>query len=113
MAMPWSLAARAAALVVVVAPIGFVMGMPFPSGLRALGNTRLVAWSLATNSFASVIASLLCVPLAMFWGFTTVLITSVLLYLAAALLAPVAPLPDEDVAALPQAEQDTATTSKA
>jgi spermidine synthase len=85
--LPAPFAVRVAVLVVTTFPLGFVMGMPFPMGLRAAsarGDT-LVAWGLGVNSFASVLASLLAVPLAMFWGFPAVSMLAMGLYAFAAL----------------------------
>jgi hypothetical protein len=87
--LPSPFAVRAIALMVVTFPLGFVMGMPFPMGLRAAGarGDMLVAWGLGVNSFASVVASLLVVPLAMFWGFPLVSMLAIGLYAFAALTA--------------------------
>jgi spermidine synthase len=84
----WPLPVRALGLVAVVAPLGFAMGTPFPSALRALGaadGSGGVAWALALNSLASVVASLVSVPLAMFLGFRAVLAVAAALYVVAAL----------------------------
>jgi hypothetical protein len=87
--LPASFAVRVLALVAAVFPLGFLMGMPFPMGLRAAGTRgdTLVAWGLGVNSFASVVASLLAVPLAMFWGFPAVSLLAMGLYAFAALAA--------------------------
>jgi hypothetical protein len=87
--LPAPFGVRVVALVVVTFPLGFVMGMPFPMGLRAAGarGDTLVAWGLGVNSFASVVASLLAMPLAMFWGFPAVSVLAMGLYAFAALTA--------------------------
>ena len=87
--LPAPFAVRVMALVAAVFPLGFLMGMPFPMGLRAAGTRgdTLVAWGLGVNSFASVIASLLAVPLAMFLGFPAVSVLAMGLYAFAALAA--------------------------
>lgn len=59
LAEPWPLPARALAAALVLAPLGVLMGTPFPLGLRALvgpdgGRT---AWAWAVNGFASVVAA--------------------------------------------------------
>ncbi len=66
------------------------MGVPFPVGLRIAGGRArvLIAYGLGVNGFASVVASLVAVPVAMFSGFTTVTLVAVALYLSAALLVP-------------------------
>jgi hypothetical protein len=86
--LPLPLFARVIVAATLVAPLGFAMGIPFPMGIR-IASTRgetLVAWGLATNSFASVIASLVAVPIAMFGGFPAVFAIAAGLYLAAAVV---------------------------
>jgi hypothetical protein len=88
--LPAPFALRVVVLALAMVPLGFAMGMPFPVGLRATSarGDAAVAWALGVNGFSSVVASLLAVPLAMFWGFSAVLGVAIVLYLAAALLAP-------------------------
>ena len=54
-----ALVARVAVAAAVLAPLGVLMGMPFPLGLRALAGTDVgrVAWAWAVNGFASVVAA--------------------------------------------------------
>jgi hypothetical protein len=82
-------AARAAVTFLLVAPLGFVMGMPFPTALRRLtgGAGRLVPWAIGVNGFASVVAAVGNIPLSMIWGFRTALLCGAAAYLGAALLA--------------------------
>ncbi len=56
---PASAPLRVAVAVAVLAPLAFLMGLPFPLGLRALtdGETSSVAWAWAANGFASVVAT--------------------------------------------------------
>ncbi len=79
------LAARAALVFLLVAPLGFLMGIPFPAGLGLLAGAapRAVPWAIGVNGFASVIAAVGNVPLAMVWGFRAVLLLGGALYLAA------------------------------
>lgn len=79
------LTARAALVFLLVAPLGFLMGMPFPAGLGLLAGAepRAVPWAIGVNGFASVIAAVGNVPLAMVWGFRAVLLLGGALYLAA------------------------------
>ncbi len=53
----------------VIFPLGFLMGFPFPTGVRLLdqGEKRLILWAWATNAFSSVINSILALIIA-FWG---------------------------------------------
>jgi spermidine synthase len=71
-----------------VAPIAFVMGMPFPLGLSALVMQRgyWVAWAWGINGCASVVSTIAATLLAIHWGFTVVLILAILIYSAAAIM---------------------------
>ncbi|MCC7541569.1 MAG: hypothetical protein IT379_35450 [Deltaproteobacteria bacterium] len=83
--LPLPLEARVVLLVLILAPLGLCMGVPFPTALRALSSRgdSLLAWVQAVNGFSSVLASLLAVPLAMFLGFRAVLLIAAALYLLA------------------------------
>ena len=85
-AQPLPLAARAAIALLLVAPPAFAMGMPFPTGLRALALAQpgALAWAFAANGFASVAAGSLATLLAIELGFRWVLLGGVLCYLTAA-----------------------------
>ena len=76
--------------VLLIAPLAFVMGMPFPLGLAGVAarTPTLTPWAWAVNGFASVVAAVLATVLAIHSGFTTVVIVAVVLYLTAALCAP-------------------------
>ena len=66
-------------------PPGFLMGLPFPSGISFAGrmNAGVIPWLWAMNSFASVISSSLCVLIAIEFGFMIVALISSLGYLTA------------------------------
>ncbi len=68
-----------------VFPLGFLMGIPFPTGLRTLGETSplLIPWAWAINGTFSVLAPILAVMLAMIAGFRAVLLAGALAYLLA------------------------------
>ncbi len=72
--------------VLLIAPLAFAMGMPFPLGLARVASRTpiLVPWAWAVNGFASVVAAVLATVLAIHWGFTAVVILAALLYLIAA-----------------------------
>ena len=72
--------------VLLVAPLAFCMGMPFPLGLAAVAGRAapLVPWAWGINGFASVVATLLATLLAMHWGQSLVVVAAVLLYGVAA-----------------------------
>jgi hypothetical protein len=66
----------------VVAPLGLLMGMPFPTGLRRAGHeaSGLVSWAWAVNGAASVFGSTLAVLISMTWGFTTTFLAGAVAY---------------------------------
>ncbi len=63
--------ARVAGSVILIAPLGFVMGMPFPLGLRVLSESRQaqVAWAWGINGCTSVVSTSLAVVVAVEVGF--------------------------------------------
>jgi len=82
-----SLTGRMAMAAVLTAPLGFVMGMPMPLGLRgaAPDSPHLVSWAFGLNCAASVAASVLTVILSSSAGFGTTLLAAGGVYVAAAL----------------------------
>lgn len=82
-----SLASRMAVAALLVAPLGFAMGMPMPLGLRAApaGSPHLLAWLFGLNCAASVIGSSACVILSSSLGFGGTLLAAASIYAAAAL----------------------------
>jgi spermidine synthase len=81
-------------------PLGFVMGMPFPTGLRALagsvsdvsvgaaGEDNAVEWAWAMNAAASVLGSVLAMVIAIQFGLTVTLCCGVAAYVLALALLP-------------------------
>ncbi len=82
---------KIAASVVLIAPLAFVMGMPFPMGLSELGrhSESLIPWAWGVNGCASVISAVAATLVAIHFGFTFVMIMALLFYLAAYLSFPV------------------------
>jgi len=80
---------RLALSVALLAPAAFVMGMPFPSGLRLVSGSAapLVPWACGVNGGASVIASVLGILLAMAAGFSAVFVLAGACYALAFLSA--------------------------
>ena len=95
LALPWirdgllsaPLALRIAVTVGLQLPLGFVLGMYFPTGLELLRRRepRLIPWAWAVNGVASVVASVLAVILGMALGFSIVALLAGGIYLAATL----------------------------
>ncbi len=78
--------ARILVAAVLIAPLGFFMGMPFPRGVLRVGP--LVDWGFAVNGVGSVLGATLSVLCAFAYGFHAALLAGAVLYLAAfALLA--------------------------
>ncbi len=82
------LAVRAAAAVLWLAPLAYLMGTPFPLGLRSLaeGSRSRIAWAWATNGFASVVATPLAALLALEVGTRALFLAAAAAYGAAGLL---------------------------
>lgn len=71
-----------------LAPLGFVMGMPFPAGLRALAANRAqrsdsIEWAWAMNAAASVLGSVLAIVIAIQFGLNVTLVCGAVAYLLA------------------------------
>jgi hypothetical protein len=90
---------------VVLVPLGFAMGMPFPTGLRAMANTReielpasefgeavngdnAVEWAWAMNAAASVLGSVLAMVIAIHFGLNTTVACGAAAYLLSLMLFP-------------------------
>jgi len=74
-----------------IIPLGFAMGMPFPSGLRALKDNAqhgAVEWAWAMNAGSSVLGSVLAIVIAIQFGLTATLACGAAAYLGAMLLLP-------------------------
>ena len=85
----WPLALRLAAVLVLIAPLAFAMGLPFPLGLQWFGkrSSALVPWAWGVNGCASVMASPLAMIIAMQWGFVLTVAAAAACYLTAACAA--------------------------
>lgn len=83
-------------------PLGLLMGMPFPTGLRAMAPGTVgiadaeigavadggqVEWAWALNAAASVLGSVSAILIAIQWGLTVTLIVAAVSYLVAAVLS--------------------------
>ncbi|MET0390216.1 MAG: hypothetical protein ABW321_29865 [Polyangiales bacterium] len=85
-----SVNARAVIAGVALAPLGFLMGMPLPSGLAAVRvrNAERVPWLWGVNGATSVLGSVLSTLGSMHFGITALLTAGVGAYVIAALLWP-------------------------
>jgi hypothetical protein len=80
----WPLAGRIAFTLMLLAPIGLLLGMPFAYGIRLLNrfNPDIVPWAWAVNACCTVVGSVLSVILSMNLGFSFVMISALLVYFA-------------------------------
>jgi SAM-dependent methyltransferase len=81
---------RVLVALLLLAPLAFYMGMPFPLALAHIGNRSpsLVPWAWGINGCASVLSAVLATLLAIQFGFNAVILLAVLLYLLAAWMFP-------------------------
>jgi SAM-dependent methyltransferase len=72
--------------IVLIAPLGFCMGMPFPMALAKISRTTpaLIPWAWGINGCASVISAILATLIAMQFGFTVLIFLAIVLYGVAA-----------------------------
>jgi hypothetical protein len=86
---------------ILLVPLGFLMGMPFPTGLRALAaspapefpagqaaSDNAVEWAWAMNAAASVLGSVLAMVIAIQFGLNVTLACGAGAYLLAFLVMP-------------------------
>lgn len=68
-----------------VVPLGFLMGMPFPSGIERLREIapKLVPWAFGTNAFFTVVASAVAPILSMEIGLSALFLVAAGVYLLA------------------------------
>jgi len=81
-------ALRLLASVVSLAPLGFLMGIPFPGGIALLNRLApdLIPWAWGINGCLSVLASILSTMLAISFGFSWVLVGASLAYAGGAVV---------------------------
>jgi hypothetical protein len=78
---------------VLLVPLGLIMGMPFPAGLRALSSKapenaetgNSIEWAWAVNAAASVLGSVLAIVIALEFGLNVTLICGAVAYVVALL----------------------------
>ncbi len=75
---------RIAVAALLVFPVGFFMGMPFPKAALRVGP--LIDWGFAVNGAASVLGSVLVLFVSFSWGFSVALLLAAVVYLLAFML---------------------------
>jgi spermidine synthase len=85
LALGLALPLRVAIAVLLIAPLGILLGVPFSTGLRVVGNEapQLVPWAWAANGFFTVIGSVGAMILGMILGLTAVFVIAAACYSAA------------------------------
>jgi len=78
----WSIGLRAAVTMALLVPLGFAMGIPFPTGLREVGRWKgdIVPWAWGINGVVSVLGSVSAMLAGKLWGFQTVLLGGAAVY---------------------------------
>ncbi|HEX4274457.1 MAG TPA: hypothetical protein VHZ74_03830 [Bryobacteraceae bacterium] len=82
------------ATVLMIAPAGFVMGIPFPTGLRLLEHRHQpsVRWAWSLNAAASVLGSVGAIVLALYLGLVATMLIGGGLYLCALAVVAISPV---------------------
>ena len=88
-----STGARVTVSLAILAPLAFLMGIPFPLGLSRLAGQMpaFIPWAWGINGCASVLSALLAALLAVHFGFSVVMLLAAALYSAAVLAWPARP----------------------
>jgi hypothetical protein len=74
----------------IIFPIGFFLGMPFPLGVLSIENRPrgAIAWAWGMNGAFTIIGGVVSVVLSILYGFTITLLTATVVYLIAAFAYP-------------------------
>ncbi len=88
----WPLAARMMVSSLLIAPLAFFMGAPFPLALSSLGKPAhgLIPLAWGVNGCASVLSAVLATLLAIHFGFLVVIVLALMLYAVAVFVFPAA-----------------------
>jgi hypothetical protein len=78
LALPW----RIAIAVILLAPLGLILGMFFPIGITIVASVhdRFVPWAWGINGCATVVGTILAVIVAITWSFTVVSVLALAIY---------------------------------
>ena len=76
---------RVTLALIILAPLGILLGMPFPTGLRLVSEEApaLVPWCWGVNGFFTVIGTVSALMLGMSLGFKMVLVIAAICYVLA------------------------------
>jgi len=86
----WHLSARIVVSLLMLVPLGIFLGMPFPTGIKAVNteSNTFIPWAWGVNGFFTVIGSVGALILGMAFGFKIVILLAALCYLVALLIVP-------------------------
>ena len=86
--LSYSLPIRLLCGAIMIAPLSFFMGMPFPIGILGLSsnNQAAIPWAWALNGFFTVLGGYLAIIISINSSFTTVLFLSLVIYAVALLV---------------------------
>ena len=86
LAIAWPLPLRVLVAATLLVPIGIVLGIPLPAGMRLVAGHRpeIVPWGWGMNGAFSVVGATVAVFVAMNWGFSVTLSIAGLVYATAA-----------------------------
>jgi hypothetical protein len=78
----WPKYVRMLVCIIILAPVSFLLGIPFSYGIQLLNkvNPSIIPWAWAVNGCMTVVGSILAVILSMNFGFNAVLLLSLLVY---------------------------------
>ncbi len=88
--LQWSTLLRIGATVVLIAPLGFFLGMPFAIGIASsyANGKGAVGWAWAVNGLFTVLGSVISIIVAIYIGFIPTLLGAFSIYILAGLLLP-------------------------
>jgi hypothetical protein len=94
-AIPFGRPVRILVAVAVTAPLGLIMGIPMPAGIRLLSARAdaMVPWAWGMNGALSVVGATLALFIAMNWGFGATFVAAGVVYIIAAMALVVAARP--------------------
>ncbi len=86
----WSLELRILLSLLLLAPLGIFLGMPFPTGIKTVSKASpdFIPWAWGVNGFFTVIGSVSALILGMILGFKMVILLAGICYLLAIFLLP-------------------------
>ena len=88
--LAWNDAAKIMITLMLIAPLAFFMGRPYPAGLQTISERAplLIPWAWGINGCASVLGAVLAMVISIDLGLSAVVYFAALLYLLAAALRP-------------------------